>query len=158
MTSKTETALLALVDALDATFGPKSFPRVNRNEALDDVLKAMGGAAGGAYVNVVDGQGEVNEQFLGAEVAPEIEGYEILHHSNVEIFVCQADQVQRDATFDALLEAVAEAIETDRTLGGFVSDTQFEAPDRNDFKEDGLPVIKSATLTVTMTFFSARPF
>lgn len=157
MTTRTEQAIQAFVSALDAVIGPAGFPTVNRNEALDDLLSGFT-PSGGGYINVVDGNGIVIEETLGAATIPLITGYEIEHTAEVEIFVVKADQASRDATFDAMLEFIATAVETDRTLGGAVDFVRLEVPSRSDYKVDGLPVVKSAVVPVKLTFTSSRPF
>lgn len=160
MTTKTELALIALTDVLDVAFGKPFGLKLRRNEALDDILDTFGdGIADGAgYANLVDGQGEVLNQMAGAATEPGIEGYEIEHRAGLELFFTHADQDKRDATMDSIIETAAAAIEADRTLGGVVTFTEFEAPARENFKQEGLPVIKNVTFTVVLTFVSSRPF
>lgn len=158
MTTRTEQALQAVCRTLDLAYGPKSFPKVNRNEALDDIMATFGNGTAKGYANLVDGSGGVIEEVMGAAVMPELEGYEIEHRAALELFVCTSDQEVRDATLDSMLEIAADALEADRTIGGVVNWVGFEAPDRTDYKQDGLPVVKALTVSIVLTFTSPRPF
>ena len=162
MPSRTEEALAALHGAIEKAFRPASFPTPARNETLDVILERMG-EKGGAFCNVIDGNGDINSEALGSDDLPD--GYEIIHRAEIEWLVMDPDPATRDATFDDGLLLLDQAVAVDieaagaRTLGGFVSDARLVAPiERSNPRTDGLPGVKYALVTVQLTFKSSRIF
>ena len=152
--TRTEAALIALKAALAAAAAAATpaLPAPTRNREIATVLADLAG--GGALLNLTDGDGEVTDRLLGEEG----DVYELAHRAAIEIIVENADQEERDATFDAGLEVIAAAVEADGTLGGTVSHAEIEAIARSGFVTDGAPQIKAAVVTVRLTFTSPRPF
>jgi len=151
MASRTEEALQALVSALAAADGA-SLPEPTRNRVLADALDALEGSAA-AHLNVVDGDGEVEATELGQ---PRV--YEISQTAAVEWIVQASTDADREAAFDAGLEAIATAVEADPTLGGVVDDTEITAVTRSNLAIEGVPQLKGAEISIRLQFTSTRPF
>lgn len=160
--SKTELALQALLAALTGPLLAAGFPEPMRNETLDVLLENIGEGTG-CVINVIDGNGDVPSETMGAYVSED--GYEIEHRAEIEFLLADADADQRDKKFDIGLVTIADAIKAalggaePHTLGGAVSDAQLVSPiERSNPRTDGLPGIKYALITVQMTFLSSRIF
>ena len=152
--TRTETALLALVNSIASAFSELDLPAPTRNDTLDALFDALGDGEGGR-VNIIDGDGEPTEETLAGEQG---EAYEIEHRASIEILVKAANPAARDATFDQLLIAIDDALKADRTLDGAVDDARITKVARSNLVTDGLPGMKGAEVTVTLTFLSDRPF
>ena len=63
----------------------------------------------------------------------------------------------RDAAFDALLQHIGAALETDLTLGGVAFGLTYGRPEPAIKAIAGAPAIKSATLTVTIDYETNAP-
>jgi hypothetical protein len=63
----------------------------------------------------------------------------------------------RDAAFDALLQEIGAALETDPTLGGLVFGLNYGRAEPSIKAVAGAPAIKSATLTVTVDYETGAP-
>lgn len=174
--TRTEAAIQALVAALtpDPDAGPDDVPALPaplRNESL--VARLVDLAPGVAvYVNVWDGDGEVVEEALGADLGETIDdeadagSYEIEHRAVIELVVTAASDAEREAAFDAAMIAIHEAVRpavdgSIRTyLGGAVDMCRIERVTRagSGLVTDGMPNCKAAEITVLLEFTSPRPF
>jgi hypothetical protein len=154
--SKTETALLALYAVLGDALAAAGFAAPMRNETVDVLLENIGNGSRN-IVNLIDGNGDLSEEMLGAEAQPG--GYEIDHKAEIEGLIANPDPEQRDADFDRLWIVIDNAIAADRTLAGVV-DGCFLAPpfERSNPRTDGIPGVKYAVVTVALQFTSTRIF
>jgi hypothetical protein len=151
MASRTEEALQALVGVLAEAAGG-ALPEPTRNRVLADALDALDSNAT-AHLNIVDGDGEVEATELGQ---PRV--YEISQTAAVEWIVKASTDADREAAFDAGLEAIATAIEADPTLGGVVDDTEITAVSRSNLAIEGVAQLKGAEISIRLQFTSHRPF
>ena len=83
--------------------------------------------------------------------------YHYEHRTEIEVIVQGKTPTARDATFDALLAALATAITTDRTLGGLCDWVQAEAPQPVDLPVEGAEALKAAVVPVILTYTTANP-
>ena len=79
------------------------------------------------------------------------------HAVEIEVYLEEGDAAARDAAFDALLQGVGTALETDPTLDGLVFGMTYGRPEPNIEAVAGAPAIKTATLTVTVDYESDAP-
>ena len=78
------------------------------------------------------------------------------HVVEIEVYVEQGDAAARDAAFDALLQQIGTALESDPTLGGLALGLTYGRPEPSVEAVAGAPV-KAATLTVTVDYETATP-
>ncbi|PKR54406.1 acyl-CoA transferase [Thalassospira marina] len=133
--SKREAALKALFTALSAIAGPE----VRRNEP------EAGGIPPGGLVNLSDGD-------LQAEPVLSPLSYDITHRASVLVLVQVADATARDSQFDAILVALAGAVDADPGLGGVVDFTACAVPEILDEPVEGSATIKAAIVPVVMEY------
>lgn len=164
MPSRTEQALIALTGKVAAIAAANNsvLPGPNRNEELPDRLLTVADGVD-AFLNVLDGDGspeggdgDTSGETLGADVVEG--GYEVLHRAEIEWIVSASTPADRDAKFDAGLVAIYDGLRDDRTLGGVVSFITVEKVQRSNLSTEGLPHLKSASITVAISFLSGRPF
>jgi hypothetical protein len=162
MSSKTELAVKALFDALlaQSQLENAALPTPKRNEALPARLFQAGVGAPQSYLNLWDGEGGPDGEFLGAD---EIEdGYDLLHRPVIEWVVAGGADAARDALFDKGLEQIHDAIKrgNDGVLAGAVDAAAIEQVTRNGkgLVTDGLPNVRAAEVTIVLSFTSSRPF
>jgi hypothetical protein len=79
------------------------------------------------------------------------------HAVEIEVYVEEGDPAVRDAAFDALLQEIGVALETDPTLGGLTFGLTYGRPEPAIEAIAGAPAIKSATLTVTVDYETSAP-
>jgi hypothetical protein len=79
------------------------------------------------------------------------------HGIEIEVYVEEGDAAARDAAFDALLQQIGAALETDPTLGGLVFGLTYGRPETAIEAIAGAPAIKSATLSVTVDYETSAP-
>jgi hypothetical protein len=79
------------------------------------------------------------------------------HAVEIEVYVDGGDAAARDAAFDALLQEIGVALETDPTLGGLAFGLTYGRPEASIEAVAGAPAIKSATLTVTVDYETEAP-
>jgi hypothetical protein len=151
--TRTEQALRALAAALDAS---ATLPQTRRNAPLDQVLEdiAAPGSANAAALVLIDGSGTVLDQVLGDGESR----FSIEHHAEVEWLVSGQEGLALETDFDNGLEAIAAAVEVDRTLGGVVDDVQLNEPPERDLDVLGARPAKTAVLRVSLLFTSSHPF
>jgi hypothetical protein len=167
MASRTEEAILALVAALKSKADAASdvLPQPRRNEAIASRFAQLDGSSGG-YLNVIDGSGGPegpdgnSGEFLGAAQLEEQgqDAYELVQRPEIEWLVDAADPEKREATFDAGLTAINDAIRADRTLRGAVESVFIDRIERSNLITDGLSSVKACIITVALSFTSPHPF
>jgi hypothetical protein len=141
MTSTREAALQALLARLQTVDGPQ----VARNEVLPAKLPA------GGLVILRDGDPGEPEVMLNAV------SYLWQHRAEVEMVVEGATSEQRDATLDALLVAIGQALAPDSTLGGAVDLCEASVPQTQDLAVEGAAALKGAVVAVTLIYLTADP-
>ena len=153
MTSKTETAIAALVAVLAAAHAaePEMLPAPLRNEALPSRLSEVS-AAVFMHLNVWDGDTQIDQEMLGADVVED--GYELIHDAAIEFVVAGSTATAREAAFDAGMTAILVAIAADRTLSDKVDTCHVTAigSKQRELVTEGLPNAKGAEITVRMEF------
>lgn len=161
--SRTEQALQALLASLvtQSQLPASALPTPLRNEALPTRMFQTG-ADLEIFFNVWDGDGDVTDETLGAEDPAQEDGYNIEHHAIIEWVVAGGDKAAREARFDAGLIAIHDAVKpvAGVYLGDVVDSAAIDKVTRagRGLVTDGLPNIKSAEISVALTFTSSRPF
>lgn len=161
MASATETAILALIAALNAQSGasPSPFPQPTRNNTLPARFSAKLPAYPDVVVffNLLDGDGKVNQETLGQ---PDVVAstYEIHQRVQIELAVQGGSDADRSAAFDAGLVGINAALAPDRTLAGAVNWSQIDETVRSNLVTDALPNTKAIIVYVRLEFLSSMPF
>jgi hypothetical protein len=119
---------------------------VERNSVLPEKVP------NGGLVILRDGDPGEPEQALGGFGNAYYE-----HAVEIEVYVEEGDPAVRDAAFDALLQEIGVALETDPTLGGLTFGLTYGRPEPAIEAIAGAPAIKSATLTVTVDYETSAP-
>lgn len=154
MASRTEQALDAFAAALDAT---GDLPTCERDRTLPGEFTADDSGVG-RWLCLRWGDAENIEQMLGTGDGPGEAEYEIDHVAELE-WMCQHDErATRMAAWDAGLEAIAGAIEADRSLGDVVGHSEISGMQFANLATDGMPEIQAVNILVRLTFTSNRPF
>lgn len=160
MATRTELAIAALFAMLRdlALEAEPKLCKPQRNATLPTRLERFEAAGdGGAFLNLLDGDGEVIDEALGAgDGVPD--GYLIDQHALIEWAVQVADADQRDALFDAGLAAIAQALKADRSLGDVVSFAKIEGTQRSELATEGLDTTRAIIVRVALSFTSDHPF
>jgi hypothetical protein len=156
MSSNTETAILALVAVLEAksALDRTILPAPVRNQALPARL-ASAGANLQTHVNVWDGDTEIDQELLGADVIAN--GYELAHEVAIEAVVAGGSDADREARFDAMMTAILSALAAGRTLGGAVDTCHVVriSSKQRELVTEGLPNAKGAEVAVRLEFTSS---
>ena len=142
MTSKRESVLLALFDALSTL--ARTVPQVTvlRGEVLPVEIPDSG------LVILRDGSPGEPE----ASMSPLRWHYE--HRAEVEVLV---QDVDRHEQFDAICARIGAALAADRTLGGLCDWAEAQAPEASDLPVEGAGTIKAATIPVVLHYSTADP-
>ena len=140
--SKTEQVL----DALKALLETVPDAVVQRNSVLPEKVPA------GGLVILRDGDPGEPEQALGGFGSTYYQ-----HAIEIEAYVEEGDAAARDTAFDALLQEIGAAFETDPTLGGVAFGLSYGRPEPAIEAVAGAPAIKTATLTVTVDYETTAP-
>jgi hypothetical protein len=119
---------------------------VQRNSVLPEKVPATG------LIILRDGDPGEPEQALGGFGSTYYQ-----HTVEIEIYVEDGDAAARDAAFDALLQQIGAALETDPTLGGLAFGMTYGRPEPAIEAVAGAPAIKTATLTVAVDYESDAP-
>ncbi|MGH6918595.1 MAG: acyl-CoA transferase [Geminicoccaceae bacterium] len=135
-----------VLEALKALLETVSNAVVERNSVLPEKIPD------GGLIILRDGDPGEPEQGLGGFRSTYYQ-----HAVEIEIYVEEGDAAVRDATFDALLQQIGAALETDPTLGGLAFGLIYGRPEPSIEAVAGAPAIKSATLTVTVDYESDAP-
>ncbi|WP_198369751.1 hypothetical protein [Roseomonas rosulenta] len=139
--SMREAAIAALHGRLAISLaGRHPAPLVLRGETVPQRLPP------GGLVVIRDGE-TVEETAILSPLAWAIE-----HRAEIEVTVAGATPAARSAQLDALLVAIAAAINTDRMLGGAVEWTQPGAPGFEDVEVEGAAAARAASVPVTLFF------
>lgn len=83
--------------------------------------------------------------------------YHYQHRVEIEALVQHAEQVQRDLALDDLLGVLAQALEGQTNLGGFVDYLHIETPDFLSETVEGAPTIKAAVVPVILEYSTTNP-
>jgi hypothetical protein len=119
---------------------------VERNSVLPEKIPA------GGLIILRDGDPGEPEQALGGFGSTYYQ-----HTVAIEVYVEEGDAATRDATFDALLQQIGVALDSDPTLGSVAFGLTYGRPESTIEAVAGAPAIKSATLTVTVDYESDAP-
>jgi hypothetical protein len=124
-----------VLDAFKALLETVPDAVVERNSVLPEKIP------NGGLIILRDGDPGEPEQALGGF------GNAYYQHAvEIEVYVEEGDAAARDAAFDALLQEVGTALETDPTLDGLVFGMTYGRPEPAIEAVAGAPAIKSATL------------
>lgn len=146
--TRVEAAYIALHGVLTAASQEQGspLPAPKRNAALHTALDAATGAVtSGVFLNLHDDDPRPVGDLAGGPRG-EKEFYVV---ARLEWVVGLKDAA-RDARFDAGMEAIAAALQADRTLGGVVDDTEIDLPRRADLAILGAQRLKGATVPILM--------
>lgn len=151
--SDRETALKALRTALDAAAaavdwpaGLSGEPAVLRSAPFPEELPASG------LIHMGDGDPGEPEVLLSPAT------WIYTHSVPIEVSFQSSDDALRDTGLDRMLQAIGAAIDADDTLGGAVDLAEPSAPQDIALPDvPGTAGIKSALVTVTMTYASPTP-
>jgi hypothetical protein len=135
-----------VLDALKALLETVPSATVERNSVLPEKVP------NGGLIILRDGDPGEPEQALGGFGNAYYE-----HAVEIEVYVEEGDPAVRDAAFDALLQEIGVALETDPTLGGLTFGLTYGRPEPAIEAIAGAPAIKSATLTVTVDYETSAP-
>jgi hypothetical protein len=135
-----------VLNALKALLETVPDPVVERNSVLPEKIPA------GGLVILRDGDPGEPEQALGGFGSTYYQ-----HAVAIEVYVEEGNAAVRDASFDALLQEIGAALESDPTLGGLAFGLTYGRPETPIEAAPGAPAIKSATLTVTVDYEAATP-
>ena len=83
--------------------------------------------------------------------------YTYAHAVRIELAVTGATPAERRAKLDAMLVALGEAVEADRTLGGLCEWLEPVAPERGDMRTEGAATASIADLDVIATYSTPNP-
>lgn len=155
MSSATEAALQALIEAVRTSMVAAQLPEPQRNQTLPSRFKDYGKF--GAFLNVLDGEGKPEDTSLGNSDEG-AKSYNIFHRAQVEWVVQSANDASREATFDAGLVAINAALAADRSLGGAVDWCEIDETVRSNLVTEVLPNTKAILVYVRLEFLSSMPF
>lgn len=165
MTTPTETAILAVVAALQAEADSTAavLPGPLRNE---DLLARLTDATGDLklHLNVLDGDRGDADEMLGADLSDE-KRYDLSQRVEIEWMVAGGDSAAREARFDAGRKAIWDALKPDTSggsityLGGAVSGIRLvDLISHSGTNAAGAPNIKACVFVFELTFASSDPF
>jgi hypothetical protein len=157
--TKTGEALEALFAVLQAKAAEpaSAIPPPLQNESLPARLtQAPDGLQ--KHLNVWDSGEDVPDEVLGADSIAD--GYDLTWSVPIEFVVAGGDRAAWRAAFEAGLDAIWDAIATNRTLGGAVSRADALTPKRtgSGLITDGMPNVLAAEITVRLSFVSSKSF
>jgi len=135
-----------VVNALNALLQTVPDASVERNSVLPEKVP------GGGLIIVRDGDPGEPEQALGGFGSTYYQ-----HAVEVEVYLEEGDAAARDAAFDALLQQIGAALETDPTLGGLAFGLTYGRPEPAIEAVAGASAIKTATLIVTVDYETGTP-
>jgi hypothetical protein len=135
-----------MLEAVKALLETVPSATVERNSVLPEKVP------NGGLIILRDGDPGEPEQALGGFGNAYYE-----HAIEIEVYVEEGDPAVRDAAFDALLQEIGVALETDPTLGGLTFGLTYGRPEPAIEAIAGAPAIKSATLTVTVDYETSAP-
>lgn len=158
MTTPTETAMLAMVEALRAVH-----PQTLRNGDLISRLVDVGDDLA-IHINVLDGDRAPPDEMLGADLN-NTESYDLVWQPRVEFAVAGGDPELRESTFDEYRKAIWDALKPVMTsgnpvfLGGAVDFVRcIEILSQANTNADGLPGVKACEFVFELSYTSTDPF
>ena len=83
--------------------------------------------------------------------------YIYTHRVPVEVAVLAATPLSREQVLDQSLQAISEAIEANRTLGGLCDFIDPEAPSTDDLEATGTVAARWADLVILVTYATTNP-
>jgi hypothetical protein len=135
-----------VLDAMRTLLETLPSATVERNSVLPEKIP------GGGLIILRDGDPGEPEQALGGFGTTYYQ-----HAVEIEVYAEEGDAAARDAAFDALLQEIGVALETDPTLGGLAFGLTYSRPEPAIEAIAGARAIKSATLTVTVDYEADTP-
>ncbi|MBM3552504.1 MAG: hypothetical protein FJX45_12235 [Alphaproteobacteria bacterium] len=162
MSSETETAMLALKAALDAS---ADLPAVRRDPVFEDVFEELAAALNPSpsapatpdYLTVLafrHGAAVETTRRFGA--GPD--AFELVRNAEIELYVAGAEGDGLNAAFDAALSAVYAAVEADPTLGDDVIRAEIVEPPELGTDAAGSKAVLTAVIRVQLTYVSPRSY
>ncbi len=142
MTSKTETILQTLAAFLDANTSAK----FERNASVPEKIPSEG------MIILRDGNPGVPDEALGGFSAAYYE-----HEIDIEIYVAEGKQTDRDAVFDALVTEIGTALESGAGLGDLIFGMSYARPDISIEIIPGSHAIKSGTINLIIDYETPTP-
>ncbi len=140
--SKTEQVIGALRTRLETIANAK----VERNTVVPEKIPA------GGLMVLRDGNPGEAERALGG-----FAGAYYSHDVEIELYVEAGDAAARDSAFDALVQALGTALESDPTLGGLAFGMSYGRPGIDTEAVIGAPAIKTGTITVAIDYETVSP-
>ena len=119
---------------------------IDRNSVLPEKIPGDG------LIILRDGNPGEPEQALGGFGSTYYQ-----HAVEIEVYLEEGDAAARDAAFDALLQEIGAALETDPTLSGLAFGLTYGRPEPAIEAVAGAPAIKTAALTVTVDYETDAP-
>lgn len=153
MSSETETAMLALKAALDAS---ASLPAARRDPVFEDVFEALGAADSGFTTILALRHGDAVDATRRFGDGPQ--AYELVRNADVEFYVAGAEGDGLNAAFDEGVTAIYAAVEADRTLGGDVVAAEIVDPPELGTDSAGSKAVLTALIRVQLTYVSSRSY
>ncbi len=137
MTSKTETILQTLATLLDEATTSK----FERNASVPEKIPSDG------LIILRDGNPGLPDEALGGfgEVYYE-------HETEIEIYVAEGNQTDRDATFDTLIMQIGDALENSSALDGLIFGMSYARPDVTIEIVPGTHAIKSGVINLILDY------
>lgn len=142
MTSTTETILQTLAAFLDANTSAK----FERNASVPEKIPSEG------LIILRDGNPGVPDEALGGFDAVYYE-----HEIEIEIYVAEGKQTDRDTVFDTLVTEIGSALESGGGLNGLVFGMTYARPDVAIEIIPGSHAIKSGTIALTIDYETPTP-
>ena len=142
MTSKPEQVILAVLALLETL----STAKIERNSGVPERIPA------GGLIVLRDGNPGEPDTALGG-----FGGAYYSHDVEIELYVEEGDAALRDAAFDALVQAVGAALESDPTLGSLVFGMSYGRPEIDTEAVIGASAIKHGILAVTVEYETDSP-
>ena len=140
--SKPEQVLAAIKTLLETVPSAK----VERNTAVPEKIPT------GGLIVLRDGNPGEPDTALGG-----FAGAYYSHDIEIELYIEEGDAAVRDAAFDALVQEIGTALESDPTLGGLAFGMTYGRPEIDTEGVTGAPAIKHGTITVTVEYETDSP-
>ena len=83
--------------------------------------------------------------------------YHYQHRAEIEVFVQQAGQLERDQALDTLLQAIGEILTLNLTLGSVVDYLHIGTPEFLSETTEGAPTIKAAVVPIILEYSTLNP-
>lgn len=135
----------AILSALFETLRTNQTASVRRNEVLPEKVPVAG------LVIVRDGEPGEPEILLSPV------SYLWRHRATLDVAVGAPTAAERDIALDALLIAIGETLETDRTLGGLVDFLEIGPPSFEIVPIEGAAPLKGAVVPVLLHYETTSP-